>query len=174
MAYGDHTVWAPQKRWSLMVGYWAVAFVLAWTRGLQAEILKLNVKIPDHGMYFVSFIGFIPIFIAAYDISAYAFNRKLSIFSTIVFPLGHINDTLRWYFTFDIGRAITVFVGGKVMDGEMPMWMKFIGGWAAFAIFMMIHRANFEISYLPEHRKLFYSFTNATTLEQQQHFGKKI
>ena len=127
----------------------------------------MDIKIPDHGMYFVSFIGFIPIFIAAYDISAYAFNRKLSIFSTIVFPLGHINDTLRWYFTFDIGRAITVFVGGKVMDGEMPMWMKFIGGWAAFAIFMMIHRANFELSYLPEHRKLFYSFTNATMLEQQ-------
>ena len=153
MGYGDHKVWAPWKRWALAIAYWTVCYGLASLRGLPKKLLEQEVKTPNHFMYLVSFIGFVPVFIAAYDISAYAFNRPLRLFSTIVWPIMHILDTLRWYFSFDVGRAIVIFIGTKLFGEEPSMLLQYIGGWAGFALFMIKHRETFELWYLPEHRK---------------------
>lgn len=139
-------------RWALLVGYWAMSFSLAHSRGLVTYFLEQEVKAPNHWMYLVGFICHIPVFLSVWDYSAYAFNREVSIPVAIIYPLGHCCDTLRWYYSFDLGRSIITFVL-KLLLGwdDVGMTIQFIGGWAGFAAFMMVHRATFELWYLPEH-----------------------
>ncbi len=153
MGHADHVVWAPSKRWALLVAYWAVSFSLAYQKGLVTYLLEQEVKAPNHWMYLVSFIGHIPLMLAAWDYSAYAFNRPLRLFTAIVYPLGHNCDTLRWFYSFDLGRTIVKEVFSFLFKKEPGMILQYIAGWACFAAFMMTHRGTFELWYLPEHRE---------------------
>jgi len=154
MGYGDNAVWAPSKRWALLVAYWAVSFTLAYQRGIVAYLLEQDVKTPNHLVYPVHFILHIPLFLASWDYNVFGFNRPVSYFSAVVYPLMHCCDTLIWFYTFDLGRSI---VKGVLMYflgwDDVHMIIQFIGGWVAFAIFIIIHRATFELHYLPEHRE---------------------
>ena len=152
MGHGDHKIWSPKQRWMLLAAYWATSFALANARGLVTYLLEQEVKAPNHWMYLVGFIAHIPCFLAAWDYSAYGFNRKLDIVASIIYPIMHNCDTLRWFYTFDLGRGIIKFLF-SLLSWEAGMTIQFLGGWGAFALFMMIHRGTFELSYLPEHRK---------------------
>lgn len=152
MGHADHQVWAPSKRWAILVAYWAVSFSLAYQKGLVTYLLEQDVKTPDHWMYLVGFIGHIPLMLAAWDFSAYAFNREVKPFVAIVYPLGHNCDTLRWYYSFDLGRTIIKTVCKLLLKWDhVGMLLQFIAGWGCFAMFMMTHRKTFELWYLPEH-----------------------
>lgn len=163
MGYQDHPIWSPTKRWTVLVAYWCLCFILASALGVPAKVLEQEAKTRDHWMYLVSYLLLIPIGIGCYDYSAFAFNRKFSLFSTIVYPIGHMNDTLRWYFAFDLGRMIADAVIGALF-GWAPGWVQklggYIGGQAAFSLFMIQHRANQELWYLPEHRKFSFSLSS--------------
>lgn len=170
MGHGDHKVWEPSKRWAVLVGYWSVSLAVAHARGLLKDLLEQDVKTPNNPWYLISFVLHIPVMMAVWDYSAYAFNRPVRYFSAIVYPIAHSCDTFRWYYSFDFGRSLIQWISkfgvgqsllsfimklintiSPITINDTDMFVQFLGGWIVYAIFMMVHRATFEFMYLPEH-----------------------
>ena len=84
----------------------------------------------------------------------------MSIPVAIIYPLGHNRDTLRWFYSFDLGHSIIKLVLKSLLNwDDVSMTIQFIGEWAGFALFMIV---SYESSNLPgtiyhENSKLYFS-----------------
>jgi hypothetical protein len=99
---------------------------------------------PLNTLYVASLINNIAIFLSLWTFGAYTFNRQWSLFSTIVYPIGHIIDSLMWYAIFDIGKA-------WLSSESASMAAQYCAGHFLFSLCVFAHRKTFEVWYLPEH-----------------------
>jgi hypothetical protein len=145
MAYGDHIIVTPFKRWCILVAYWAVLATFVIPRGYLAALYHQEWK-PLNAVYLASLIVQVPIFLSLWTFAAYAFNRPWSLFATIVYPIGHIIDSLMWYAVFDMGKAWS-----SSSSSSSSMTVQYFAGYFVLSLFVFAHRKTFEVWYLPEH-----------------------
>jgi len=143
MVYGGHIIATPGRRWCILVSYWVVLSSIVVPRGYLIELYNKD-WMPISWLHVASVISSIAIFLSCWDWGAYAFGRQWSLFSTIVYPIGHIIDTLMWYTIFDIGKEWLSFP-------ESSMFTQYLAGHFLLSMFVFGHRKTFEVWYLPEH-----------------------
>ena len=137
MAYGQHRILTPFQRWGLLVGYWSVAMAIVIPTGLFNNLLEQDWMVMDNWKA-IHLLESTAIFFHVWSLASYSFGRRFSLFSTMVYPVGHISDTLLWLTIFDFGRKI------------LPLY-PYAGGMTTYSLYVILHRNTLEVSYLPEH-----------------------
>lgn len=144
MAYGKHWVATPRQRWTVLLVYWSFwAYVLeVRLSSLWSFDMTFQKGIgPWHVLNLIVSFG---LFLPTWTYSCYAFQRPLSYFSCIVYPLGHVLDTLSWLAIFDMAQS-----WGQTILGLRPhsFWFPYF----ITCVYVGLHRNTMELIYLPEH-----------------------
>ena len=150
----------PWQRWIVTVCYWVfllafVAYPFGFIDELQSAVTSSDsggsssssVPIEKSMTHLITFVYMVPIMLVAYN-EAYlhTFDRGLSLFSIVVFPLGSFLDTMMWCASFDIG----VFVCTKLL-GISLLSVQYICGMITMLTFIVCHRITIEQWYTPLH-----------------------
>jgi len=152
--YGDHPVITPNIRWLWCAGYWAFCALAAHATGKIDYVLNQEWMKPN-ALYAVHLVMLNAIGLAAWDWSAFSFERPFRLFAAIVYPLFHTLDSLMWYVVYDISK----FVLNKVLDvvgiGEVSKILQYLFGVAVLGGgYITAHRGFLEYRCLPEHHPL--------------------
>jgi hypothetical protein len=142
MAYGDHLIVSPFRRWCILFSYWSLLASFVIPRGYLRALYEQDWK-PLNTFYVASLILNV-LFLSLWTLAAYTFHRPWSLFSTIVYPIGHVIDSLMWYAIFDIGK--TTF-----SSESSSMVVQYCAGHSLLSLVVVCHRKTFEVWYLPEH-----------------------
>ena len=132
MGYGDHWIATPSQRWTVLVTYWMVLYVVLKQFGYMNYIYDIvamtffgkpfMVTITLTKLHILSLVIHM-LFLSFWRYSVYAFHRQISIFSTVVYPIGHILDTLLWYAIFDFGSKVVY--GSAIVQSSLNNLFKF-------------------------------------------------
>lgn len=150
--YGDHLIISPWKRWCILITYWGL--LAAWVLPQGYGILLWEQDwLPLSPLHAASLIHQVGIFLSLWTYSAYTFGREWSLFSTIVYPIGHILDTLMWAAVFDTAKTYLAstehssYVLGEPSEDVYSYWI----GHLCLSMVIACHRKTMEVWYLPEH-----------------------
>jgi len=147
--YGDHIIVPPWQRWSILVTYWAILAAWVIPQG-YVSILWNQEWLPLSPLHAVSLIHQVGIFLSTWTFAAYTFGREWSLFSAVMYPIGHILDTLMWFAIFDAAKAALVtpdFIRGAPSTDVYAYWV----GHMCLSVVILSHRKTMEVFYLPEH-----------------------